>query len=527
VTENDGIGSANRLGRLSPLGRKTDEKSAIEMTAIGKSVGAGYIARGWSALLSLIAVPLYIRFLGVEAYGVVGAFVTLQAFLSLLDFGLGTAVAREISREKDSYQDVRDLIRTVETVFWLIAVLAGAVIWTVAPWIAQHWLRPAALSRNTVAEAIALAGVSFACQWPGTLYTNGLFGFHRQVSAARALIVTGTFRVSLTIVSLWLLAPSLKVFFICQAVGNLAQSLTTRWLLWHVTPGEGHPCFRVRILRRISGFASGIAGITATSIALTQLDKAILSKTLGLAAFGYYIAATTLASGLYVVVSPVFSVLLPRFSRLVEIGDTGQLVRLYHGASQFLAAAVMPIAITGLFFSKQILFLWTHNRAVAANAYPVFSLLVAGNAINGLLNVPYAVQLAYGWTSLSLWTNVVAIAVFAPMIYFFSVNLGGFGGALAWLLISLAITVCSIAIMHSKRLKGHQWQWYSKDVGMPALAVLIIVWVVHRTIWYFTSNAWIIVPACLAMAVIGAAAASPIIRARTIRMLRINRMLVS
>jgi hypothetical protein len=39
--------------------------------------------------MGLVFIPLYLHFSGIEAYGLIGLFATLQATFSLLDMGLG------------------------------------------------------------------------------------------------------------------------------------------------------------------------------------------------------------------------------------------------------------------------------------------------------------------------------------------------------------------------------------------------------------------------------------------------------
>src|ERR1700728_1062201 len=95
---------------------------------------ASFISKGWSALLSLAFVPLYIRFLGVEAYGLIGTFLALQALLFLLDLGLGAAMTREFARSvaQKSVGRQTDLLRTVEIVYAAIALLIVCVVWLLA-----------------------------------------------------------------------------------------------------------------------------------------------------------------------------------------------------------------------------------------------------------------------------------------------------------------------------------------------------------------------------------------------------------
>ena len=51
-----------------------------------------------TALMSFAFVPLYIRFMGMEGYGLIGVFTTMLAIFALLDLGLGLTVNRELAR---------------------------------------------------------------------------------------------------------------------------------------------------------------------------------------------------------------------------------------------------------------------------------------------------------------------------------------------------------------------------------------------------------------------------------------------
>ena len=52
---------------------------------------ANYLGQGWTALMGLAFIPLYINYLGIEAYGLIGLFAVLQGWLVLLDLGMTPA----------------------------------------------------------------------------------------------------------------------------------------------------------------------------------------------------------------------------------------------------------------------------------------------------------------------------------------------------------------------------------------------------------------------------------------------------
>lgn len=59
--------------------------------SLSRNLLAGLANSIWTALIGLAVVPLYLKYLGIEAYGLIGFFVTTQALLQLLDMGLAPA----------------------------------------------------------------------------------------------------------------------------------------------------------------------------------------------------------------------------------------------------------------------------------------------------------------------------------------------------------------------------------------------------------------------------------------------------
>lgn len=132
-------------------------------------------------------------------------------------------------------------------------------------------------------------------------------GLHKQTQLGFASSLLATIRIALTVGVLTLGTPTLEAFFWSQVAGALLQSWGMRSLLWRNLGLPGHtPRIRFSILRGTMGFAGGMTGITLTSIALTQMDKLVLSHTLAMKDFGIYVLSGTLAAGLYMVISPLF-----------------------------------------------------------------------------------------------------------------------------------------------------------------------------------------------------------------------------
>jgi O-antigen/teichoic acid export membrane protein len=69
--------------------------------------------------------------MGVEAYGLVGFFATLQSLLVLFDLGMSTTVTRELARYSSLLgreQEIRDLTRTLEMIYWSIGGFIAIIV---------------------------------------------------------------------------------------------------------------------------------------------------------------------------------------------------------------------------------------------------------------------------------------------------------------------------------------------------------------------------------------------------------------
>ncbi|OAD21865.1 polysaccharide biosynthesis protein, partial [Candidatus Thiomargarita nelsonii] len=153
------------------------------MSQVKLNIIANFTGKAWTALMSLAFIPLYIKFLGIEAYGLIGFFATLQALFGLLDLGLSSTLNRELARysaQQGQEQKMRDLVRTLETIYWGMAILISVTVISIAPFIAEYWIKAENLSVETVQQSVVLLSIAIAFQWPLSFYSGGLMGLQRQ-----------------------------------------------------------------------------------------------------------------------------------------------------------------------------------------------------------------------------------------------------------------------------------------------------------------------------------------------------------
>jgi O-antigen/teichoic acid export membrane protein len=447
------------------------------MTLLRRNILANFAGSIWQAVMVLAFIPLYIKFMGVESYGLVGIFATLQGVLVVLDMGLSATLTREMARlavRRDSAQEMRNLLRSLESIYWCVAIAIGVAVVSLAPFIAHDWIKPGHLSRDVMVNAIRTMGLAVALQWPASLYTGGLMGLQRQVLLNAVNIAASTLRYAGAALVLWLISPSVQAFFSWQMIAGLTTTCALAVFLWRELPAGRTPVFQIHLIHRVWRFAVGMSAITILATILMQLDKIILSRMLTLEAFGYYTLAGMVAMSLYRLIGPVFSAVYPRFTQLVVVGDEQELKVLYHRSSQFMSVLILPATLVVAMFARELLLLWTRSSSVATQSHLLLSILICGTALNGIMTVPYALQLAHGWTRLTLYTNLVAVVALVPMIVFMTRRYGALGGASVWVILNAGYVFIAVHFMHRRLLKSEKWRWYWQDVGVPLAASAVV-----------------------------------------------------
>jgi O-antigen/teichoic acid export membrane protein len=156
------------LGR-APAGSHSQRRYA----SILRGGVTALLAKLVAMLAALASVPLTLRYLGAERYGLWATLFSLLSWLSIADLGLSNGLMNALSHALG--QERRDLAREyVSTAFWglcAIALLLGLVLALMhdrLDWQSLMHLRSAAVAAE-FASAIALAALIFALNLPLTI----------------------------------------------------------------------------------------------------------------------------------------------------------------------------------------------------------------------------------------------------------------------------------------------------------------------------------------------------------------------
>jgi len=493
------------------------------MSRLKWNIAANYVGLIWTAATNVLTVPLYVKFMGIESYGLVGFFSMLIAACSILDVGLHTTISRELARIdgiKTERSSTQDLVRTLEIISWLVAGFNALIVCCLAPFIAAQWLRPEQLSQDTVEKSIMLMGVAMALGHPYSLYNGGLLGLQKQVLSNWINVAFCTVRCIGAVLILWLVSPTVEAYLLWQIPVFLARTLYTALSLYRSFPNaSARSHFRKEHLLSSWRFSLGVSGAAVPAFMLDQGDKIVLSKLLPLEIFGYYSLAWTLAFSLVgLAVEPIRDAIFPLFSRYSELSGTKAINELYHIACQAAASVLLPVTIISVLYAGDILLIWTGDPVTASKTSNLLQLLIVGMALRGLMTLPISLQFSFGWTRLMIGMNFASVIVFLPLVVLLTNSKGAIGAAAAWIFLYVGYLVVGITLMHRRTLKSEQTSWYLLDCGVPLCASLIIGYI---SLWIAPLDVSILhTPPFLALVILSSTAASLVAAPNTRRWIK-------
>jgi O-antigen/teichoic acid export membrane protein len=451
------------------------ENISQKAISIRRNTVANYVGTFCQAILGFLFVPLYIKYLGIENYGLIGFSVSLSALFRLADLGLSSTLSREFARYSimpESAQQMRGLLKTLQAVYWAISSLFGLIIVACAPLIAGYWINSGSLDVSLVQKAVMLMGLTIALQGPMSLYIGGVFGLQRHVLGNVINIVFAALRYGGVVLALALFSPTITMFFTFQLGVAFIGALCTGIILWGVLPRTGIPSrFEMFQLKSIWRFAAGMSISSALWLILSQLDKIILIRILPLKMFGYYALASTAAVAVTYLGGPLFTTFLPRYTQLYAAGDNELLRTTYRRTCRLNAIITVPTVVLLAFFSKEALLIWTGNPDIAEHAYILLSLLVIGYGLNQLALLSFALQVAAGWVKLSVYTNAAAVIIIVPALLIATRFYDALGAAVVWIALGCLFVFIYINVLHNRILKGEARYWYAGTLLPLALAV--------------------------------------------------------
>ena len=456
-----------------------------------RNVIANYIGRFYSMIIGVVVLPIYLKYLGAEAYGLVGFFTMFISWMMLLDMGFSQVLSRETAILKDKLNGLIELkltLRSVESMIFFVSIFVFILVLLSSEWIASHWLQVKELSFSTVKQCIELMGFMFILKWYVSLYDSLILGFEEQVWLNIYKIVISTIRFVGGLILVIYITNDILYYFLYQAIIAVIEFVTLNRKVYGNLPKNAQFLLpSISSIKKIAPFALGVAYTSGVWIVYTQLDKLLLSHYIALENYGYFTLVVLVSSAIMQFSSPLSQAILPRMTSLLSNGKEKEMLRLYHKGTQFISVIIFSVVGIVVKFSYELLYSWTGDKEASLWASPILSWYAMGNAILALAAFQYYLQFAYGNLKYHIRFNTYFPLVALPIVFYAVVNYGAFGAGVAWFAIQMITFLIWPPFIHQKFAKGIHFDWVLKDILPPLLMTIIYFKIIDYISIDFTS----------------------------------------
>lgn len=390
------------------------------------------LGNGAPMLVAMFCIPILIRGLGKERFGVLTLVWALIGYASLFDLGLGRALTQLVAKKLGAGEEheVPVLAWTSLLLMLLLGSAGTALLLVLSPWLVHRTLNiPVALQHDAL-QCFYLLAASI----PVVISTSGLRGL---LEAHQRFDLINILRIPMGVFSFagpLLVLPFSKSLFPIVGVlvaGRLLACFAHLLLCFKVAPElRDRIAWHRAAARPLLRFGGWMTVTNVIGPLMVTLDRFVIGALVSMTAVAYYATPYEAVTKLWVIPSAVIGVMFPAFSaRFVQ--NLGETSVLFDRTLKLLRLTLFPVTLLIVAFAGDGLNLWL-GRDFATHSTRVLQLLAAGVFVNSLALVPFTLIQGAGRPDLTAKLHLIELPVYLLVLWWSVKQWGIEGAAIAW-----------------------------------------------------------------------------------------------
>lgn len=355
-----------------------------------------YVSIGLGFIVSILYTPIMLRLLGQSQYGLYTLVASVVSYLSLFNFGFGSAYVRyfcryKVNDDENSIAKLNGMFLIVFSLLGIVAIIAGSILVINIDFIFGDSLT--SLELSTAKILMMFMVFNLALSFPTSIFSS-------YITVNEKYIFQKIIQLISVVVNPLVMLPVLLLGY--KSVGMV---IVTTFLSIIVQVSNTFFCFRVLKIKFVfKQFDFGLmkemiifSSYIFMNIIIDQInwnfDKFIIGRFRGTVEVAIYGLAAQLNSYYLMLSTAISSVFIPRVNKMVAgTNDNKELTNLFTriGRLQFI---LLSLICTGLiFFGAPFINLWA--GADYQEAYPIALLLIIPVTIPLIQNLGIEIQKA-------------------------------------------------------------------------------------------------------------------------------------
>ena len=383
-------------------------------------------------VVAIFAIPLLIKGLGTDRFGVLTLAWVVIGYFSLFDLGLGRALTQLVAKKLGAQQEaeIPALVWTGLILMLIMGLVGTLVVSLLSPWLVQDALKiPKTLQPETL-NAFYLLALSI----PVVISTAGLRGL---LEAYQRFGLTNLVRIPMgmfTFLGPLLVLPfsnSLLPVVAILVIGRLIAWIVHLLLCFYVLPTMVRSVvLHIKTVRQLIRLGSWMTVSNIVGPIMMYMDRFLIAGLLSMAAVAYYATPYEVVTKLLIIPGALVGVLFPAFSSSFA-KDRSRTALLFGRGVKYIFLGLFPISLLIVTLASEGLDLWL-GAEFAKNSTRVLQWLTLGVFINSLAQVAFALVQGAGRPDLTAKLHLIELPFYLLAIWWLIGSYGIEGAAIAW-----------------------------------------------------------------------------------------------
>lgn len=402
--------------------------------------------------VAIFAIPILIKSLGTDRFGVLTLAWVIVGYFSLFDIGLGRALTKLVAERigKGQTKEMSSLIWTALTLMGGLATLGVVLLIIFTPWLVNSILNIPELLQSETRNAFFLLALSI----PIVITTTGLCGI---LEAHQRFGIINAIRVPMGIFTF--LGPLAALYFsksLVMLVSVLVAGRVVAWIFYLVSCFRVLPALRENmhakrdLIKPLLSFGGWLTVSNIVGPIMLYADRFLIASMISITATAYYTTPYEVVIKLLVIPAAILGVMFPAFSSAQT--DVFHLRHLYHQTIKYIALIMIPLILLIFLLAERALALWI-NEDFARNSFRVAQLLTLGVFINSFGHVSQSLIQAIGRPDITAKLHLIELPLYLIYLGILLPAYGINGAALAWV-IRVSISTGALAFIANHMLTG-------------------------------------------------------------------------
>jgi O-antigen/teichoic acid export membrane protein len=398
---------------------------------LAKNTIFNFSGQAFILVIAVFAIPLLIKGMGTDRFGVLALVWAFVGYFSLFDLGLGRAltafVARSVSKDQN---DTPSLIWTGFSLLVVLGIAGALAIFASAPWLVQDLLKiPPGLQEESLTALYLITAIfPFVITQAG--FRGILEGLQRfdVVNGINVTLGLFNFGGSLLVLSF---STHLGVFTAVVIAGRLIAWIASLGFCFKLIPNLQKWRFpEPATAKNLLKFGGWMTVTNVVGPLMVYLDRFLIGAWISVAAVAYYTTPYDVVTRLWIIPGALVGALFPVFSA-AQGENPNSTKRLFSLSVKYIYIALFPLALLIVAFAREGLTFWLDD-IFAAQSAAVLQWLAVGVLINSLAHVPFALIQGAGRPDLTAKLHLLELPFYLVCVSLLIHLHGITGAAIAW-----------------------------------------------------------------------------------------------